>query len=94
MSDVLTCAENQGPQHITRHGQEVAVVGSQTTQNPVAGHPHGFQTWMQSALLMVRTLFNWIALPSPPESDPVSHLLDTNVWLKLRHSTPDPGALA
>ena len=51
LSEVVKCAENQGPQYITHHGQSVAVVVSQAMYSRLTCNEQGLEALMQASPL-------------------------------------------
>jgi prevent-host-death family protein len=51
LSELVKCAENEGPQYITHHGQSVAVVVSQTMYDRLTGNALGLEALMKSSPL-------------------------------------------
>lgn len=51
LSEVVKCAESEGPQSITLHGQSVAVVLSRSMFDRLTGNEHSLVDFMQSSPL-------------------------------------------
>jgi len=51
LSEVVKCAENQGPQYITHHGQSVAVVVSQAMYSRLTCNEQGLEALLQASPL-------------------------------------------
>lgn len=51
LSEVIKCAENEGPQNITLHGQLVAVVVSRTMFERLTGNEHSLVDFMRQSPL-------------------------------------------
>ena len=51
LSEVVKCAESDGPQYITHHGQAVAVVVSQAMYNLLTCNERGLEDLMRSSPL-------------------------------------------
>ena len=51
LSEVVKCAEREGPQNITLHGQSVAVVVSRAMFDRLTGNELSFVEFMQSSPL-------------------------------------------
>ena len=49
LSELVKCAENEGPQYITHHGQSVAVVVSQTMYDRLTGNALGLEALMKNS---------------------------------------------
>ena len=51
LSELVKCAESDGPQYITHHGQSVAVVLSQTLYNRLTCNDLGLQDFIRRSPL-------------------------------------------
>ena len=51
LSEVVKCAESEGPQYITHHGQSVAVVVSQAMYSRLTCNEQGLEALMQASPL-------------------------------------------
>ena len=51
LSEVVKCAESEGPQNITLHGQSVAVVVSRATFERLTGNEHSLVEFMRRSPL-------------------------------------------
>lgn len=51
LSEVIKCAESEGPQGITLHGQPVAVVMTRTLYDQLTGNKRSFVEFMQQSPL-------------------------------------------
>ena len=51
LSEVIKCAESEGPQNITLHGQLVAVVVSRTMFERLTGNEHSLVDFMRESPL-------------------------------------------
>jgi prevent-host-death family protein len=51
LSEVVKCAESDGPQYITHHGNSVAVVVSQAMYSRLTGNEHGLEDLMRRSPL-------------------------------------------
>lgn len=51
LSEVVKCAESEGPQNITLHGQSVAVVVSRGMFERLSGNEHSLVEFMQRSPL-------------------------------------------
>lgn len=51
LSEVIKCAESEGPQNITLHGQLVAVVVSKTMFERLTGNEHSLVDFMRQSPL-------------------------------------------
>ena len=51
LSEVVKCAESQGPQNITLHGQSVAVVVSRAMFERLTGNDHSLVDFMRRSPL-------------------------------------------
>jgi prevent-host-death family protein len=51
LSEVVKCAESDGPQYITHHGQSVAVVVSQSMYSRLTGNEQGLEDLMRRSPL-------------------------------------------
>jgi prevent-host-death family protein len=51
LSELVKCAENEGPQSITMHGQSVAVVVSRSTFERLTGNEHSLVEFMRRSPL-------------------------------------------
>jgi len=51
LSEVVKCAESEGPQYITHHGHSVAVVVSQAMYSRLTGNEQGLEDLMRRSPL-------------------------------------------
>lgn len=51
LSEVVKCAESEGPQNITLHGQSVAVVVSRSLFDSLTGNDHSLVEFMRRSPL-------------------------------------------
>ncbi len=51
LSELVKCAESEGPQNITLHGQSVAVVVSRAMFDRLSGNAHSLVDFMQRSPL-------------------------------------------
>ncbi|MEY3517967.1 MAG: hypothetical protein RLZ89_827 [Pseudomonadota bacterium] len=51
LSEVVKCAESEGPQYITHHGHSVAVVVSQAMYSRLTGNEQGLEDLMRRSAL-------------------------------------------
>ncbi len=52
LSEVVKCAESEGPQNITLHGQSVAVVVSRSMFDRLTGNEHSLVDFMRRSPLV------------------------------------------
>ena len=52
LSEVVKCAESEGPQYITHHGHSVAVVVSQAMYSRLTGNEQGLEDLMRRSALV------------------------------------------
>ncbi len=52
LSEVIKCAESEGPQGITLHGQPVAVVMTRSLYDQLTGNERSFVEFMQQSPLL------------------------------------------
>ena len=52
LSEVIKCAESEGPQNITLHGQSVAVVVSRSLFERLTGNEHSLVEFMRRSPLV------------------------------------------
>ena len=65
LSELVKCAESEGPQYITHHGHSVAVVVSQIMYDRLTGNAQGLEALMQSSPLFDTTDVQWDRDTSP-----------------------------
>ena len=90
----MRSATSEGPQFVTKHGDEVAVVLDIREYRRLKGGTQDFKAFLRSAPDFDELELERSRVPAPVVELESSYLLDTNVVSEVRRRRPDAGVMA